>query len=107
LALVQASLDDCPLGIDVGEANKVTVGDASLACATAIAERFVGCEDAPAFCGGTNGPISRSGIAACMEAGTSVVFDGMLEFGAELTVPAEGTGEKTNRPSFIVVYNVF
>ena len=93
-------------GIEVGDADKVTVGDASLACATAM-DGFVGCEDAPRFCGGTSGRISCPAGAAYVAAGISVVFDGMLEFGAELAIPTEVNGVKKNRQSFIVAYVVF
>jgi len=33
LALLQVRVDDCPLGIEVGDAERVTVGAAWLACA--------------------------------------------------------------------------
>jgi hypothetical protein len=85
----------------------LTATDAPLACATATAEGFLGCEDAPTFCGGTSGGISCSDGVASVEAGISAVFDGKLELGAEWAILSEVTSVKISRQGFNVVYIVF
>jgi hypothetical protein len=42
-----------------------------------------------------------------VEAGISTAFDGMLEFGAELTACPEAISGKTSKPSLVVVTTEF
>ncbi len=77
------------------------------ACATAIADRFVDCEAAPTPCAATICWIAcPSAVAGGERVVIGVAFDGMLEFGIELTACPETISAEKSKPSLTVVNTV-
>jgi hypothetical protein len=69
--LLHMSVEDCPLGIERPKAERVADGAGAVAaCATAIAEGFVGCEGAPTLQGGTSCRSSLGTVANWREHGS-------------------------------------
>lgn len=100
LVLVQEIFDDSPFGIELGDAERVTVGAAGVAaCAMAIPEGLAGCAGAPSLRGAAMSRISCSGdVASRAAAGISVKFGWEPELGDEAACPEVNSG-KTKKPT--------
>jgi hypothetical protein len=93
--LVQVSLVDSVYGIEVGDAERVTVGADWLTCMRTL-------------CAGTSRRFSHSStVASCAGAGIRIVFVGTMEPGAELTACPEAINGKMSKLSFIVANTGF